>query len=387
MLSSSMPHYTGKAVTDRARALAPGRRICGSESTATSKQPRLALAACVLALACVSACQRDGNSYRVVDSDFMEFEDLFSRVDTVRFDASVLIGSMTFVDVSDRGEFLITDDQMKTFHVFAASGEHVRSFTASACNPEDHGFLQSARFLEDGSMVAATSSGTYAFNADGSCKKRLLEIPPMRPSFCEWRGHTYFLNTSLSPPRIYAYSMESGIVREHDLRAPKFPRLTATKLGQVGREIACFNQGVLYRYPESSDGEPLMPGDDPVMHRPTFYRAPQREMLITDDIGARIDNLRQLAREATYSYGIFELDESHRLVAFETTPDRSLNIVNMETQTSVSTITDLRLKLAKHGLLYVGGDNEPLPSGEVGNQTLETWRFRPFESSHAEVAR
>ena len=347
--------------------------------TAIRRKSRLALAACILALTCVVSCQPAGRTYRAVDSDFMEFEDLFSPVDTVRLDASVLIGSMGFVDVSDLGDFLITDNHMKAFHVFAAAGNHVNTFAVSQCNPEDSGFLQSARFLEDGSMVAATSSGTYAFNADGSCKKRLLEIPPMRPSFCEWRGHTYFLNTSLSPPRIYAYSMESGIVREYDLRAPKFPRLTATKRGQVGREIACFDQGVFYRYPESSDGEPLMPGDDPEMHRPTFFRALQREMLITDDIGARIANLRQLAREATLSYAIFELDESHRLVAFETTPERSLNIVNMETHTSVSTATDLRFILAEHGLLYVRGKYESLPTGELGNQMLEIWQFHPFE--------
>lgn len=317
----------------------------------------------------------------------MEFEELFSPVDTVRFDASVLVGTMSFVDVSDQGDFLISDDPVKTIHVFTASGDHIRSFTVSECNPDDSGFLESARFLEDGSVIAATSRGTYAFNADGSCKKRLLELPGSRPSFCEWRGHTYFLNTSPSPPRIYAYSMESGIVREYDLRTPRFPMLTATVQGQVGREIACFDQGVFYRYPESSDGEPLMPGDDPVMHRPTFYRALQREMLITDDIGARIDNIMELMREATFSYAIYELDESHRLVAFRTTSERSLNIVNMETQTSVSTVTELRFTLAKHGLLYVWGDYEALPSGEVGNETIEVWQFHPFEPSHAEVAR
>ena len=317
----------------------------------------------------------------------MEFEDLFTPVDTVRFDASVLVGTMSFVDVSDQGDFLITDDPMKTLHVFAASGDHVRSFSVSQCNPEDGGLLLSARFLEEGSMIAVTTNGVYAFNADGSCKKRLLELLPARPSFCEWRGNTYFLNTSPSPPRIYAYSMESGIVEDYDLRAPNFPRVTSAKGGQIGREIACFDHGVFYRYPESSDGEPLVPGDDPVMHRPAFYRAPQRDMLITDDIGARIDNLRELAREATYSYGIFELDNSHRLVAFETTPERSLNIVNMETQTSVSSAAELRFKLAKHGFMYVRGDHEPLPSGEVGNQMLEIWQFHPFETSHAEVAR
>ena len=137
---------------------------CTVRSVRTSRSPRLAPVACVLWLACVSACQPTERSYRVVDSDFLEFEELFSPVDTVRFDASVLVGTMSFVDVSDQGDFLISDDPMKTFHVFTASGNHVRSFTVSECNPEDSGFLESARFLEDGSIVATTSRGAYAFN-------------------------------------------------------------------------------------------------------------------------------------------------------------------------------------------------------------------------------
>ena len=346
----------------------------------TRRQPRRTLIACVLALACVSACRPAERPYRVVDSEFMEFEELFSPVHTVRFDASVLIGSMSFVEISDLGEFLITDNQMKAFHVFSPSGNHVRTFTVSQCNPEDGGFLQSARFLKDGSILAKTSNGVYAFHADGSCIRRLLELPSIRPSYCEWRGHTYFLNTSLSPPRIYAWSLDSGIVEEYDLRLPAFPSITSAYRGIVGREMACFDRGVFFRYAESSDAEPLFPGDDPVVHRPTFFRPLERDMIRTDDMGARADDVLDLMREATFSSGIYELDESHRLVKFHTWGRATqINIVNMQTQTSVSSITELRLEVAEHGILYVLGDYESLPSGEIGNQMLEVWQFIPFE--------
>lgn len=311
----------------------------------------------------------------------MEFEDLFSPVDTVRFDASVLIGTIGFVDVSGQGDFLITDNHMKAFYVFSATGRHVTTFTVSQCNPEDSGSLKSARFLEDGGVVATTGRGVYAFHADGSCRKRLPELPGMRPSFCEWRGLIYFLNHRLRPPRVYAYSLESGIVDEFYLREPEYPMVTDVMLGRPGRQIACFDHGVFYRYPESSDGEPLFPGNDAVMHRPTFYRAAQRDLIRTDDMGARIDDLLELRREATFSNGIFELDENHRLVTFETPPEVPMNIVNMNTQSSVSTVTQLRFTVAKQGLLYVRGDYEPLSSGEVGNQMLEIWQFHPFEPS------
>ena len=348
----------------------------------------LALPACVMALAFAAACQPAEQSYRVVDSQFMEFEELFSPADTVRFESSVLIGTMNFLDISDRGEFLITDGQMKAFHVFAASGNHVRTFAVSQCNPEDVGSPISARFLEDGSVIGSTAYGIYAFNVDGSCRKRLVELSPNNPSFCQWRDLVYFLNSRLRPPSVYAYSMESGIVEEHDLRMPEFPGLTNVYRGTRGRGIACFAEGVFYRYPESSDAEPVWPGRDPVVHRPTFFRAPEADMNTTGGPSAGTADILDVLRESTLLTGIFELDPSHRMVDFRTwRGETPLSIVNTDTQTSVSTVAERRFKLARDGLLYVGRDHEQLPSGEVGNQMLEVWQFHPFEPSNAEEAK
>ena len=55
--------------------------------------------------------------------------------------------------------------------------------------------------------------------------------------------------------------------------------MTAIKVGYPGRNTACFDQGVFYRYAESSDGEPLWPKGDPiVVHQPESYRPPKRGM-------------------------------------------------------------------------------------------------------------
>lgn len=69
----------------------------------------------------------------------MEFEDLFTPVDTVRFDASVLIGQISFIDLSNQGEFLVTDEITRVLYIFAASGRHVRTIEISQCNPETVG--------------------------------------------------------------------------------------------------------------------------------------------------------------------------------------------------------------------------------------------------------
>ena len=314
-----------------------------------------------------------------------------SLPDTIRLDSSVLIGQIGFVDMSDREEFLVTDDVMRMLYVFTASGRHVRTIDISRCNPEDGGSLLSARFLKNGSMVVVTPWGVYALNADGSCKQRLLEILPNRPLFCERQDTVYFLDPSARPPQIYAYSIESGIIRDYDLRKPKFPRSTAVKRGYIGRQVACFDRGIFYRYAESSDGESLWLGSNPVLFQPMSYRPPERDATRSPSQGVSEFSyeLQKLAREYTYSHGLFGLDENHRMVTFQYPTEVNVNIVNMETGTSISTADDLahKVMLTKEGLMYTLGDYELLPSGETGNRTLEVWQFHPFESSHSETRR
>ncbi len=338
--------------------------------------------ACVLWLLFISACQSEApnnHSYRVVDSGYMKFEDLFIPVDTIRFAPSVLVGNRSFVDLSDQGEFLVTDDVMRKIHLFTASGLHIRSLKISQCNPEDTGLLLSTRFLGNGSMIATTINGVYVLDSDGSCKQRLMELPPNCPSFCERQDTVYFLDQFVQPPQVLALSIESGIVRNYDLRTPEFPRTTSIKKGYTGRQIACFDHGIFYRYSESSDGELLRPSSNQVMHQPVSYRPPRRDL--TSWGSERMRELRELSREFTYSDGIFELDASYRMVTFQYPSDPNVNIINMTTETSISTSTGRFIMLAKNGLLYVSGDYERLPSGETGNRTLEVWKFQPFESS------
>ncbi len=355
--------------------------------TANGMLPWLACVACVVGLVCISACQPAGQGYRVVESDFMKFEDLFTPIDTIRLDASVLIGSISFLDMSDRGQFLVTDSEARAIYVFSSSGRHLRTLEITQCNPEDTGRLLSTRFLKNGSMIATTTQGVYVLNANGSCQKRLLELPPNRPSFCERQDTVYLLNPRVRPlPQLHAYSIESGAVRDYNLKKPRFPRTTGVKRGWPGRAVACFDQGVFYRYAESSDGEPLWPGNDLVLHQPKSYRPPERD-LTSQGMGDIISDLRQLYREFTYSSGIYELDENHRMIRFGYPAEFNLSIINMDTETSVSTVLDpdVGISLAKDGLVYSTGDYEILPSGEMGNRMLEVRQFHSFESSHSEI--
>ena len=346
-------------------------------------------AACVVSLVCVlslSACTSPTKPAPVVESTPMAFEDLFTAVDTLRLDASTLIGRISFMDVSESGDVLISDALQKVMYIFSPSGAHSRTLSATSCHPERDPEPMSARFLDDGRIVASTVGGTYLFSADGSCEKTVRDWPRSCPSFCERRDSVYVFDRFMSSPRILVFSPSLDFVRDYDLSPPEFPGIFGIYLGNVGLELACFDHDVLYRYPESSDGQSLFAGEKVVLHKPAFFVPPPRDRSTSgnDDMGARLDEFMEISGVSTLADAIFALGDDHRLIKFSTGPlDQSvsvaLSVVDHEKQTSVSILTDRRgPALAKNGLLYFNIGNEVLDSGKVGNPMFEVVRFRPF---------
>ena len=313
-------------------------------------------------LVCVAGCASSDSSHQVVDSVPATFEDLLVPLDTVRLDASVLIGTTDFVDVSSKGDFLIADYMQRTSHVFDASGHHVRSFSTKDCNPEEGARASAGRFLTDGRMVVSTSTGHFLFDRDS----------------------IYFMLHRQRPPQVLVYAVNSGGIRHYDIREPLFPRVTNVMMGVIGRQIACFDHGVFYRFPESSDGEPLWAGPTRVEHRLPYYRAPQRDMGEGGNMKSRIDDLEELSLTATYSTGLYKIDEFHRMMTFDVeyrSMATAFQIVNIQTQSSVHSETERYILATKNGLFYLQGDYEELASGELGNRMIEVLRFVPLENS------
>ena len=105
---------------------------------------RLLLLLSVLSAGCTAAPQRS----EVVDSPVVPFSELFTPADTIRLDASVIIGAITFLDVNQEGSLLVTDRAGRSINLFSSSGKHVRTYSTRECLPDDEGLLPySARFL------------------------------------------------------------------------------------------------------------------------------------------------------------------------------------------------------------------------------------------------
>lgn len=343
---------------------------------------------CAFHLAClllVAACSRPDVPVTVIESEQVEFDDLFTVVDTVRLDASVLIGSITFLDVSTSGNLFIADRRQKALHLFSPSGGHIRTFSTALCNPETDPTPQSARFLADGRMLVNTYGGTHLFTAEGACVKSVDDWPNHLESFCERSDSVYVLSRYTPNQRVLVFSSSLHFVRDHSIPSSEFPGITRIFGGKVGREIACLDHGVYYRYPEGSDGRPLFGAENVILHKPFFFRPLSRDRTASGQSGMndRVGEFLEITSEATLSTGIFALDEDHRMLTFTTKSlnvnvPTVINIVSSEARPSMSILTERRgIRLAKNGLLFLEGDYEVLANGEYGNPILEVLRFTP----------
>ncbi len=343
---------------------------------------------CAFHLACVllvAVCSRPDVPVTVIESEQVEFDDLFTVVDTVRLDASVIIGRISFLDVSTSGNFLVADRGQKALHLFSPSGGHIRTFSTALCNPEKDTTPQSARFLADGRMLVHTLGGTHLFTAEGACVKSVDDWPNHLRSFCERSDSVYVLSRYTPNQRVLVFSASLDFVRDHSIPSSNFPGVTRIFGGTVGREIACLDHGVYYRYPESSDGRPLFGAENAILHKPFFFRPLSRDRSTSGKSGmnARVDEFLEIISEYTLSEGIFALDGDHRMLTFTTKSlnldvPTAINIVSLGARPSMSIFTERRgIRLAKNGLLFLQGDYEVLANGEYGNPILEVLRFTP----------
>ena len=356
----------------------------GGTSCSHPRRPVL----CAFHLAClllIAACSRPDVPVTIIESEQFKFDDLFTVVDTVRLDASVLIGHFTFLDVSTSGNFLIADRGQKALHLFSPSGGHIRTFSTALCNPEKDPTPQSARFLADGSMLVNTYGGTHLFTAEGACVKSVDDWPNHLTSFCERSDSVYVLSRYTPNQRALVFSSALDFVRDHSIPSSNFPGIARIFEGKVGRGIACLGHGVYYRYPESSDGRPLFGAENAILHKPFFFRPLSRDRTASGQSGMndRVDEFLEIISEYTLSTGIFALDEDHRMLTFTTESlnqnvPTAINIVSLKARPSMSILTERRgIRLAKNGLLFLQGDYEVLANGEYGNPILEVLRFTP----------
>ena len=333
-------------------------------------------------------CSSEGSEIRVVRSQMVSFSELFQPVDTIRLDASVLVGHYTFVDVDEAGNLLITDEMSRITHLFSATGVHITSYSVPDCVPDEADFRpESSRFIGGGRIVVMSRRlGAAVFDRGGDCLVGTRMWDKYSKSICA-QDDSIFMHKGVSQGKTSVSVYDSALEHLTDIPilSPRLVMLNATTNGLPGRSVECFDDGAHYLYLEDMDSWPVRVNPNRIRYQPAFFRRRP------DDVSG-IPPLERI-REYPSAIAVFALDKSTRIVAFielgqewarwseESGLMIGLSVASNENLfPGSSTISHVWPMSAGNGYLYTEGEHESLPDGEVGNPILIRYRFVPPQS-------
>ncbi len=331
-------------------------------------------------------------------SKLVPFVEVFAPPDTVILDPTLLVGQIWFVDADASGNLLIMDISSGLVHLFEASGHHISTFDKDVCHPNDTGhFVHAARFADNGTILVNTLEGAMVvFDRAGNCVTARPDLTSPILSFCTWGDSLYTFLSLRGPDRkqmFEVYTMDLVFQRAIEHAPPEFPRLNSSYLGYRGRNMDCFQGGVLYKHHEDMDAKSLSSQSLPTQARPEFFVKRDRDIPDTRNQKRR----RQAFDAFPLLNGLYALDEDVRMMLFSGIDEsyrlegdngrhvEGLSIASNSNQFDpVSTILHETPYTASHGYLYFVGDGVVMPDGEVGNSTIIRYRFIPPTSVASE---
>ena len=356
----------------------------------------------LLAILLLIGCRGTSQQNQILDSPVVAFEELFDLPDTIRFDPSIIISQISFLDVNQQGSLLISDYISRSINLFSSSGEHIKAYAIPDCLPDDaeNYYPFSSRFLGKDHVVVMTFSGAVAvFSIDGHCVGANRRLPKPSIGFCTSNDSIIFLGmpvpvrNSVLQPTIMVYSPDLQELNEIPVNWPEYPVLNAGRGGIKGRNIDCFRNGPFYIYLESMDAIPVHTQVNIIQQRPNFYVKRPHDL----SLDMSLDERRKEWNKHITTDGIFALDAHTRLLVYRNIDDRwipkgsedpylyrgisiSSNIGEFHGLSTISSFVPLA---AGYSNLYGQEDPELLPDGDVGNPIVLRYRFiHPTLATH-----
>ncbi|MXY07631.1 MAG: hypothetical protein F4058_05495 [Rhodothermaceae bacterium] len=324
-------------------------------------------------------------------SNLVPFDKLFAPPDTVILDPSLLVGQIRFIDADASGNLLITDYSAGLVHLFEPTGHHVSTFDTNVCFPNDtRHTVDGARFADNGTILVNTWEGvTVVFDRAGNCVTARSDPTSTILSFCTWGDSLFTLLSfrgSNQKQMFEVYTMDLVFQRAIEHAPPEFPRLNSISSGYGGRNMDCFQGGVLYKHLGDMDAKPVSGQALRTQARPEYFVKRDRDIPFTRDLNARL----QVQRAFPLLTGLYALDEDVRMMLFSWIDEsfrlegdtgqriEGLSIASNSNQfPPVSTILHKTPSAAAHGYLYFVGDYVTMPDGEFSNSTIVRYRFIP----------
>jgi len=345
----------------------------------------IAILISILVFSCKMDDERRGISFN--DKGLSkEFNNYFQFIKTVYLDDDVLIADISYLDVNDEGDLLVTDKMRRKVFLFSRNGKLMKELKYTKCNPGYKWKPEKAQFKQNGEIIILDPRG-LKFTAEGDC------IGEMNASFL-WPGQWAFLTNG----NIVGYYAWPGIQ----------PKLSV--LDEEGKELLSFGKfssefrNLLARGIEYAGL--VIDKDDNIYQLNPFSLhlfKYDKNFSLKEEFALRLDNISKMDRDirAGYFGGPNDLQREFNRVVMNKTrawgcdllDDETIIIYYLHTKEKNNVIfiqlystngkylleedlkIDQKFAAAKNGYVYKVIQPEPDDHGNLPNPAIEIYKY------------
>lgn len=308
----------------------------------------------------------------------VNFYEEASKIKTIKFDESILLGDISFLDIDDKKNLLLTDRVSQNVFLFSENGKLINTLSTEKCTPGFNWNPQKAYFNRQGGIVVINNAPWgYRFKSDGNCLTGM---------------NLYFL-----PPLHLAFK-EDGIMIGYYILDDGNHLKIMSKSGKEMKKIGTFPNGFKNLISRFEGGGLITDENDNIyqlnvnspkvfkyskdgvliydfMNRPSYLRLVDED--ISEDPSKHFKQINNLANK-TLSLGLFLLDKHKILVLLSKNKNIGMEVYNTDGKYLLKReiIIDKMILAAKDGLIYVSVQ-PPLDSeGKLPNPFIEIYKLK-----------
>ncbi|ARA94294.1 hypothetical protein AWN76_014785 [Rhodothermaceae bacterium RA] len=315
--------------------------------------------------------------------EVLGLEDAFEHRRSIPLDTSVIVGTVTYLDVDAQGRLLVTDHVSNKVFLFSSGGKHLRTLDAEPCHPGFNMRPIRAYFAPPGDIFLLNGGGPwgYWFTPDGACREGMSdEFMPPRLLAPGEDGYLYGLYAAdqYEIRRMDRRGRTLSAFGRHDAFRNIVLRIEGGGIVQTGdhRLYVAFPFSP-YVYVFEEEGQFV----ETLGWAPPYYRAVDKDLPMRSSRGQLAEAIRDLGQRHSMTYNLLLLEPSVLMVQHINPyrdEDEEVGIVLLTTDGRVlnegAILTDHPFLAARNGLAYTSVQPEVDAAGYLPNPSIEVYR-------------
>lgn len=302
------------------------------------------------------------------------------KLKTIKFDDSLVIGDITYLDTDINNNILVTDMLSKKVYLFNSDGGLIKTLSTEKCTPGFNWQPYKAMFDRKGNIVVLNSAPWgYRFNADGNCfgDMDISFIAPAHLAFLENGSMVGYYN--YGDGNHLKYMDNTG---KEKFRFGKFPKDFERLIYRFeGGGLITDNNDNIYQVNVSS---PLVTKYDKkgnfikeFMNKPSYLRIIEKDLSNNDPVNA-LKEVPKLLENKTTTTALFLYENNKILVLLSHSKYFGIELYNTDGKYLLNKelILDKKILAAKNGYIYLLLQPPPDKQGNLPNPVVEVYKLQ-----------